>query len=174
VEVKRERLWDKEWEREREREKERGKERGWAASWNLSFLDPVFPSFGHSVAGKKMCCIFEVLDHVTKAGFVNQSTQWFQEERERERVYVSEGERERERERERKRETGKGEGGGMQQAELYRRCERELWLTNTTTTLLLSSFLLWLTLANHQTVRRSHPRSGKFAFHSLLKISSSL
>jgi len=73
----------------------------WAASWNLSSLNPVFLALGHSVAGKNMCCIFEVLDHVTEAGFVNQSTQWFQEEREKERkrVYVSERER-REKERE--------------------------------------------------------------------------
>lgn len=56
-----------------------------AASWNLSSLNPVFPAFGHSVAGKNMCCIFEVLYHVTKAGFVNQSTQRFQEEGKRQR-----------------------------------------------------------------------------------------
>lgn len=56
-----------------------------AASWNLSSLNPVFPAFGHSAAGKNMCCIFEVLYHVTKAGFVNQSTQRFPEEGKRQR-----------------------------------------------------------------------------------------
>lgn len=30
---------------------------GGSASWNLRFLDPVFPAFGHSVAGKK-CAVY--------------------------------------------------------------------------------------------------------------------
>ena len=121
-----------------------------------------------------MCCIFEVLDHVTKAGFVNQSTQWFQEEREGGREGEREGERvcvsERERERERERETGKGELGGMQQAELHRRYERDFWLTNTTTTLLLSCH--WLTPTDQQTVCRAHNFPGLLSlrFKPIFKI----
>lgn len=50
-------------------EKQRGGER--IKNRNLSSLGLFLPS-RHFVACEKMCCIFEVLGHVTKEGFMNQ------------------------------------------------------------------------------------------------------
>ena len=58
----------------------------------------------------------------------------------------------------------------MQQAELHRRYERDFWLTNTTTTLLLSCH--WLTPTDQQTVCRAHNFPGLLSlrFKPIFKI----
>lgn len=138
-------------QRERERETGLGEDMGWAASWNLSFLDPVFPSYGHSVAGKKCAVYLKCWITWQRQGLWIRVHNDF---RRRERGCMSvRGRREKEWE-----------------AECNRlNCERDFWLTNTTSTLLLSSFLHWRTLANQQTVTDSHPWSGKFDFHCILR-----
>lgn len=97
----------------REGGRQRGRGEGVGNMLKPKLFGPYFPFLwafcGWSKKKRKSCCIFEVLDHMTEAGFVNQRKTMISGERERVCVRKRESERER---------RGKGERGGMQQAEL--------------------------------------------------------